>query len=161
MTKTQNKETESVEFAFDQEIYNKFVERIELFDIRLINFMYNSTPSYFEIMAKEEELQAPNALKRSFHRELSKPHHSKEDEILVSNIEWRIEIRKGRKKVLEIKANYLVAYEKATAVEDEYVSKFINRVVPFTTYPYFREKVSNFSWASGANLPILPVLKAK
>lgn len=147
-------------FVFDQSVYKNFVDSIELFDIKLMNFTYKVKPEYFS--AKHEETKEnKDILSRSYSHAIENMHHDKPDKFLIGGISWNVTIKKSRTNVLQTKAEYLIIYEDALPVEDEYVEKFFHKVVPFTTYPFFREKVAQFSWASGADLPIMPVLKVK
>ena len=147
-------------FEFDPEVYGKFVEGIDLIDVRLMNFQFNVKSDYFTTVILEKE-QKKGILSRSYDHVIEKIHYQSGDEIVITSIKWNVTIKRSRKKVLIVEAEYLVAYDGASNVDYKYVEKFIDKVVPFTTYPYFREKVSQFSWSSGAELPILPVLKVK
>lgn len=56
-------------------------------------------------------------------------------------------------------ARYFLAYDGLHGTDSSAVEAFVGRVGPFTTFPYFRAFASQTSWASGAELPILPVLR--
>ncbi len=152
--------TPTKKFAFDQDTYKHFVDEIELHDIKLTEFEFRVKPEYF-FAVREEKEEDKDILSRSFKREIVSLHYEKEDEIFFATIAWNLTIKRSNKKVLHAKAEYLVVYDNAPAVEREYVERFTQKVVPFATYPYFREKVADFSWASGAELPVMPVLKIK
>lgn len=65
----------------------------------------------------------------------------------------------GRKKIVSLKCNYVVAYDIEGAPSADDVARFIERVGNFAAYPYFRAHFADVTAQAGINLPPLPVMK--
>jgi hypothetical protein len=81
------------------------------------------------------------------------------DEGIATGIfQFDLRVKFGRKNLLKISSSYLVAYDDLFNHDEEIVSVFLKRVGRFAAYPYFRALVSQYSWSSEANLPVLPII---
>lgn len=134
------------------EAYNEVVESAELGDIRLVEMDFKVKPTYFE------ESERPKH-RAKFNCNISNIAYDAESASLGGMIEWTVGIELGRKKLLSVKAVYIVIYDSVPNVDQIHIDAFFKKVGRFATYPYFRSAVSQLSWASRADLPTLPVLK--
>ncbi|MBM6397883.1 hypothetical protein JQC79_19205 [Ochrobactrum anthropi] len=135
--------------------YNAIVKEAELIDIRLVGFNFKMQPQYYEYTDGGKKGKS----KKSFGVEISPVNYDPDTTSLGSEFEWRLEVTGGKRKLLTITANYFVVYGNVPAVGAEHHKTFMQRVGRFATFPYFRSLVSQMSWESKAELPILPVLK--
>lgn len=79
--------------------------------------------------------------------------------ILSSWIAAEAVCKVGRKRVVFLRCQYLVAYSVEGAPTEEAAVMFAARVAPFTAYPYFRAHFAEVCSQAGLNLPPLPVMK--
>lgn len=141
----------------DVEIYNDLVAKAEIGDIRLVEMKYSVKPEYFGALHRErnDELQ----LTRSFEGVLTDVRYDENTKTLGGQFDWTTKVISGRKKLLQCEAKYFVIYERVPPTDIVVAEKYLLRVGRFATYPYFRSLVSQLSWESQADLPIMPVLK--
>lgn len=132
------------------EAYNAIVGAATLGDIKLVDLNFNVKTKYFDESKKA---------KASYDHEISEIHYDAESQTLGGMFSWRVTVEKGRSKALLVRAVYLVIYDNVPDVGAVHAEAYFRRVGRFATYPYFRTTVSQLSWASGAELPILPVLR--
>lgn len=132
--------------------YNDVVERAELSDIKLIDLNFKIKPVYFDPEVRDKA-------KRSFNVATSNFFYDEETLMLGGMFEWEVKAEAARKRIFVAKAVYLVVYDNVPNVGTVHSEAFLTRVGRFATYPYFRSLVSQVSWASGAEVPIMPVLK--
>ncbi len=71
---------------------------------------------------------------------------------------WSLTAERGDKTVVGTEANYLIFYSGLEECNEAAVKRFLSRVSRFAVYPYFRAHVSQLSWESSANLPLLPTI---
>ena len=83
---------------------------------------------------------------------------NKEEGAASCDWKWSVTGTNKRKRTLSVEAVYIVIYDNLGGCEPEAVERFLRRVARFASYPYFRAHVSQISWESGANLPILPTI---
>lgn len=75
-------------------------------------------------------------------------------------VRFSIEAKELNRKLLKCKCDYNVIYGfNEGNISESAARSFGTHIAQFTAYPYFRQHVSQLSWESGADLPILPVLK--
>ena len=134
------------------EAYNEIVENAELGDIRLVELHFDVKPVYYDDDGRPKH-------KAKFNCNISNISYDEEPASLGGLIEWSVSIEMGRKKLLSIKAAYIVIYDNVPNVGQNHSEAYFRKVGRFATYPYFRSVVSQLSWASRAELPTLPVLK--
>jgi hypothetical protein len=145
--------TEQDNDELERQAYNSIVYGAQLRDIALISSNFEVKPQYFS--ARLENAQLNHAINMEF----SEPSYDDESGLLLAQMDWSVTAKKGRSQHLKLTARYMLTYSGVPSVESRHMSEFIRRVGRFATYPYFRNFVSQMSWASGAELPILPVLK--
>lgn len=136
--------------------YNSVVEAAELDDITLIFTNFVIKPDYYKVALAQE---TAHKVKRELDSDFSAFSYDAERKFLGGKFDWTIDAAFARKKLLSVRASFIVSYENVPDVEQRHMEAFIRRVGRFATYPYFRTLVSQFSWESKAELPPLPVLK--
>ena len=65
----------------------------------------------------------------------------------------------GRKRIVGLKARYLVAYTVSGSPTEAAALSFVRRVAGFADYPYFRSHFAEVCSQSGIVLPPLPIMK--
>lgn len=128
--------------------YNAVVANAQLVDVLLIGATFKMVPKYYDASAKEFQFNLVKATVVS-NEEAGNAH---------GVFQWAVKATSGDETVLELSANFMAVYTSLEGQNAKAVDAFVRRLGPFTTYPYFRSYVSNLSWMSKANLPILPVL---
>ncbi|OOY27466.1 hypothetical protein BMI90_12720 [Thioclava sp. L04-15] len=140
---------------FDNDIYAKLTVSARLRDIKLISSDYSVKPEVFEALEDLENMV------HGFSGEPSGFYFDEETGLLIGQYRWNAEIKLGRKKVLKLVSEYLVAYNGMADFDEGYVRFFFEKVGRFATYPYFRAEFSQHSSASGIMLPPLPSLNER
>lgn len=141
----------------DVQEYNNLVHEAELTDIRLVDLKFNAKPAYFAALRGENE--GGKALVRAFDGKMSDIFYDKELSTLGGQFDWVTEVKVGGKKLLKVEARYLVVYGNVPSAPEKTRERYIQRVGKFATYPYYRALVSQISWESKTELPVMPVLK--
>ncbi|MEM6413542.1 MAG: hypothetical protein AAF720_02675 [Pseudomonadota bacterium] len=138
--------------ALEAKAYNKVVESATIEDIRLIGSEFQIEPGYF---ADDGEVE------RCFVRNIGTGEvtYSKEERILTVSFEFSIQVTRKDALLLKCRALYVVFFTLSEEVDENSARSFAKRTGKNAAYPYFREFASSQSWASGADLPILPILK--
>lgn len=136
--------------------YNEVVANAELADISLISLNFFVKPEYYSAMSGDAE---GRKVKLEFGDNFGAFFYKEDAAMLGGQFEWSIDANFGRKKLLNIKAEFLIAYRNVPNVGQSHMEAFVKRVGKFATYPYFRALVSQISWGSRVDLPVLPVLK--
>ena len=134
--------------------YNRLVECATLEEIRLVESAFFIAPNYFD-----EEFSAERRFRTN--QKADAPVYDEESSSLVCGFEFSVEVMKDEQKLLTCSAHYIVFFAFAERVDNETAKFFANRTGRNAAYPYFRQFAASQSWASGANLPILPILKSK
>lgn len=137
--------------------YNKVVEDAELLDIRLTDFKFSVKPKYYPAIEKEADGNV--RLSRSFDHEVVDIGRDAEMGTVGGRFVWSLKISEGKARLMTIDASFFVVYRSVPDVEQEHVEAYLRKVGRFATYPYFRNLVSQMSWESATDLPIMPVLK--
>jgi hypothetical protein len=138
---------------FDHNAYKELTIAAQLRDIRLTNCEYAIKPEVFEALEDLENMV--------FFGEPSGFHFDGETGLMVGNYRWTAEVKLGRKKVLKLVSEYLIAYTGLSGFDEDYVRFYFEKVGRFATYPYFRSNFSYHSSASGIMLPPLPSLNER
>lgn len=146
-----NSTAETVEFY--HAVYADLSVSARLRDIKLINCEYLIKPEVFDVLDDLENM--------GFFGESSGFHFDGETGILIGHYRWTAEVRHGRKKVLKLVSEYLVAYTGMEGFDSDYARFYFEKVGRFATYPYFRSEFSHHSSASGILLPPLPSLNER
>lgn len=135
--------------------YGRVVSKAQLGTVQLIGAHFDLKPSYFSALKQE------GGVSHRYDSEASAVHF---DPTGTANavLKWSLEvIDQTNTTVLAIECKYLIVYSDLEGCDKPAVELFVGKVGHFTVYPYFRAFVSQISWSSGTNLPILPVLTAK
>jgi hypothetical protein len=119
---------------------------------------FDASSDYFLLRERGKE-EKKSFMTLGMEGDLKRSSYVKEEGVMFGELSWSAYSKRGRKKALSIKADYLVVYSSATDLEEVYVEAFLGNVGKFATFPYFRALVATYSAASSADLPILPVLK--
>ncbi|MEZ5894996.1 MAG: hypothetical protein R3C51_01225 [Parvularculaceae bacterium] len=136
----------------DSAEHNRLVEAAELDDIRMMQSSFSVVPRYFdEAIADMRNFEINSSI--------TEPVFDAESKKLISAFEYCIEVNIEGEQLLYCKAMYLVAFTIEGDFDLETMKYFARRVGRNASYPYFREFASSQSWASNADLPILPILK--
>lgn len=138
---------------FDNDVYKELTIAARLQDIRLISCDYSIKPEVFETIEDVENM--------GFFGEPSGFHFDGETGVMIGHYRWTAEIKLGRKKVLKLVSEYLIAYTGLSGFEDHYARFYFEKVGRFATYPYFRSDFSYHSSSSGIMLPPLPSLNER
>lgn len=139
--------------AFDNSIYTDVTVAARLRDIKLVSCEYFIKPEVFDALEDLDNM--------GFFGEPSGFHFDSDDGILLGNYRWTAEVKLGRKKVLKLVSEYLVAYTGLANFAEDYVQFYFEKVGRFATYPYFRSDFSCHSSSSGIMLPPLPSLNER
>lgn len=135
--------------AFDSEQYNKVARAVQLLRISLISSRFFILPEFFFG-------QSDQAPKLNFQAKMANPKFDAENGTASCEWEWGMTAEAAEKVTFNLEATYLLAYGALKDCDFEAIQFYMRRVGRFTAYPYFRAKVSQLSWESGANIPILP-----
>jgi hypothetical protein len=138
--------------------YNAVVQSAELVDIRLTSSKFDVNDEYYSLKRSEND-QEKRSVKLGMGGSLLGFKYLKKEGLMLGDFEWSALGTKGRKRLLSIRARYLVIYKTATGLEDSYVGAFLANVGRFAAFPYFRTLVATYSAAASVDLPILPVLR--
>ena len=138
------------EETFDKDEYNRAVASARLLDVAV-------TASSFKL---EREFFSESDKKRK----LSSDYHLIDcefnEEFLILLVRFEVEAKEGNRKLLKCRCDYNVVYSfSAPNVSREAAVSFGRHIAQFTAYPYFRQHFAQRSWESGADLPVLPILK--
>lgn len=135
----------------DYASYNDVVKAAELSTVMLISSEFNVQSDFFTY---SDNLELRSGAER--------------EDVLVDDeegfatqvIKFRVSADVDDEVYLEAKATYLVAFTLNERVSEDAVKDFVDRVAVFTAYPYFRARVSQYSWEANAELPPMPMIKA-
>lgn len=142
---------------FDIEKYNAVVDAAELADVSLISCDFHIQPEYFEQKALQKD--GAGKLKYSFGGTLGGFQFHSEEGLVGGEYAWNLTARAGRKHLAKLRCVYICYYTGLEGHDEAAAIAFLKRVGRFATFPYFRAFTSQISWNSGADLPILPVVR--
>lgn len=130
--------------------YSSAVEAAQLRDIRLIGCAFNSSPEAF---IKSE------GCKYVYGCEVSDSFYDDEAKLLTGWVNCDATTKIGRRKIMSLKATYLVVYDIDGEPLEEAALKFVQHVGCFAVYPYFRAHFAEVSSQAGLRMPPLPIMK--
>jgi hypothetical protein len=139
--------------AFSSEAYNKVARAAKLEGLILEKASFNVGRGFFKTRAKDASI-----LKYAYESACADVQFNKKDGVASCSWTWGVDATIRKKNVLLISATYQVFYSNLLECEEVAVTRFLQRVGRFATYPYFRAHVSQVSWESGTNLPLLPTI---
>jgi preprotein translocase subunit SecB len=138
--------------TIDPEKHNRLVDAAELEDIKLVSSSFSIEPDYFN-----EQLASEFTFK--IDAEMGEPTFDADARRLFASFEYTVAVSHNETTVLRCTAAYLVIFLIDGEHDEQLMQYFAKRVGRNASYPYFREYSAAQSWASGANLPILPIMK--
>jgi preprotein translocase subunit SecB len=144
-------ELQRPEYLLTQE-YNKIVEAAELQEIKLVKSSFVINPDYFS-----EDIQNKRIF--SIDRKVSEPSYDAASEQLVAGFDYAVGVKVDEKHLLTCEASYIVVFSVEGEFDEEALKYYARRTGRSASYPYFRQYAASQSWASGADLPLLPFLK--
>lgn len=157
--RTVAKKQRPVQKPLDIDKYNEVVASAELGDISLVNANFSLDTEYFAKRSEAEEGEGSiEFLKNLKIQELT---YEEKEGFVGASFNWSLEVKSKRKQLLKLDCEYICYYTNVPGMDREVVEVFMKRVGRFATYPYFRSLASQMSWASGTDLPLLPVLKER
>lgn len=130
--------------------YSAAVEAAELRDIRLIGCAFNSSPEAFVRI---------DGCKYTYGCEVSDSFYDDEAKLLTGWVVCDAAAKVGRKRVMGLKATYLVVYDIDGDPLEEAAKKFVHHVGCFAVYPYFRSHFAEVASQAGLRIPPLPIMK--
>lgn len=131
--------------------YEDAVETAELRDIRLISADFTASP---EIALPEQ-----SSWKYGYSCDVESVGYDGEAGVISAWIGATAFCRSGRKKILNVKGQYLIVWSVSHPVEQETAERFALMLGPFATYPYFRSHFSHIASQAGLSVPPLPIMK--
>lgn len=134
--------------------YNDVVKLAKLEFILLVASNFKMQPSFVGRERRTDDKRA----KLSYGSVADSLTFSSDEGIAGCVWKWNVAGRIKNRKALTIEAHYSIYYSGLADCDEEAVERFLKRVGRFATYPYFRTHVSQISWESGADLPILPII---
>jgi len=136
----------------DPDAYNHVVSSTSMIDVRLIDSRFCVKPEYYDEDTKT---------KHKFHstREIGNVVFGHPDEFFYVPVNFEVSVKNGNRKDLVCSTQYLVLFQNTTDFDERSARLFAAKVGIHAAYPYFRSFLASQSWASGAELPTLPILK--
>ena len=136
----------------DPSKYRAVLEWAELFDVTLTDLKFEVDPAFFAASAKK------NAEQREFS---FKPRSVSTDPrgTAAGFFEGVLSVRHGRKVVLTLSAEYIVAFGIKDVSYKAEIEAYVEQVGRLAAYPYYRQLVASISNMANARLPTLPVIK--
>lgn len=148
MTEEPNKEHSSEKI--EKAEYNRIVNGAHLLDVALTKSTFDIKPEYFSDRPGRHKLASDFLIVGS----------DCDAGVLIIVAKFCAKARKGRKIVLKTEAVYNIVFSVPDDADCAAAVAFGRHMARFTAYPYFRAHVSQQSWESGAELPLLPIIKA-
>lgn len=140
---------------FKPQDYNAVARKARLATINLLDCRFRAKKEFFD---NREDENARDKYYRDC--DIEEPQYDREHGLAGGRFTWKLHVKAGRKTVLSLATTYFIVYENLEDMNTNAVKAFVVRVGQFATYPYFRALASQFSWESGAELPILPVISS-
>jgi hypothetical protein len=145
------RKTDSVDSKFVIRDYNQVVQTAELRDIKLVASVFSVSPEYYA--------GQPEALDMILSDKLDWVNFDEAGTLATASFDWSADCKRDDEDLLSVSATYIIAYAFSASAGRRYVEAFIQNVGRFALYPYFRALVAQFSAASSADLPVLPIIK--
>ena len=138
--------------AFVTESYNKVARAAKLEGLVLTGSDFIIHPNYYSPTAEN------GAVSFSYDASVDDEIFDAKSGLASCAWTWTVEGKLDDEIVVRVRATYRIFYSELTDCEETAVKRFMNRVGRFATYPYFRAHVSQTSWESSAQLPLLPTI---
>lgn len=131
--------------------YSQAVEAANLSHIRLIRSNFDTQPEVFGPPCADH--------KSSYSCKITDAFFDDESGLLTGWFVGKVNIKIGRRKILDMSATYLVIYDINGSPTEDAALKFVHAVGNFAVYPYFRAHFASLTSEAGLQLPPLPILK--
>jgi hypothetical protein len=140
--------------------YSKVVKRASLENILL-------TASSFRV-SHEYSQAVQDGVKRYLANSVQDTHFDAESNLLVGKVQCRVWMnRKGKeadhgpseKSIFSVVASYVVIFEVPGEHKQDVLNVFMDRMGPFSVWPYFRGHVARVASEANLDVPILPIKK--
>lgn len=131
--------------------YQVAVDAAQLRNIRLIRSDFDVQPEGFSTNRDRWKHSYSCVVTRSF--------YDPDRGLLTGLVTGAVACRAGRKKIISLKCDYLVAFDVHGEPDEAAALKFIERLGNFAAYPYFRAHFSEVTSQAGIALPPLPIMK--
>jgi hypothetical protein len=105
------------------------------------------------------EITEPSGGRASYGSEIKKFFFDPEDGVLLSNVEWTVEIKVGRRRYIRCSATYDIVYDGFKDIDEEVARLFAENVARPACYSYFRALYAHLDWSADIGSPPLPVVK--
>lgn len=140
---------------FATEEYNKAARAAKLEGLLLVSSSFEAKrkPSYVSDLKPD----GSNA-KYMFNSKSENFEFNEKDGVAKCTWIWSLTATLDDTPSIIILASYEVYYSNLLECDGDAVARFMKRVGRFATYPYFRAHVSQISWESSTNLPLLPTI---
>jgi hypothetical protein len=126
-----------------------------LLDVALVASSFRIEPEYFDTL---EGPDGSPSHELSLHVLVDPPRFDPAAGMAVAAFEWVISARDGTSELFQVSATYAVSFGDLTDAERGGVVELVEREGAFASFPYFRAFAAQIGWASGAELPPLPIL---
>ena len=140
----------------DPNDYNKVVKSADLIDLRMVGCNFELKPEY--LIAVYDEDQSAKIV-QSFTANIDQGDFDSSEGVLAGEVVWSALSKLGRKRLIRVKAHYMVFYSGLEGQDEACVREFFDRNAKLQTYPYFRGLVSRLTSEAGIELPLLPILQ--
>lgn len=137
--------------------YSDVVDAAELADVSLVACEFKIQPEYYE--HKGLQRKGSRKLKFAYGCSLGGLQFDPKFGMVGSEFAWSLTAKAGRKHLAKLRCVYICYYTGLEGRDEAAALAFLKRVGRFATYPYFRAFASQFSWGSGADFPLLPVIR--
>lgn len=131
--------------------YVEVVESAQLRAIRLIESEFKMLP---EVLLPEQE-----GWKYGYTCDVGQTVFNEDNGVLTAWVHTTAYCRSGRRKILNLKCKYLLAYSVEGRPDAQTVERFTHAVGPYSIYPYFRAHFAEMASQGGVKAPPLPIMK--
>lgn len=132
--------------------YNRLARTARLRSLVLENIDFKIKP---ETLAAENKVR----LKRTVSAETKIISTGVQDGNCVGNIVWSIDSKLEKKRVVQCRVSYMIAYDGIADCSEETVQLFLDNVGKGATYAYLRSLYASLDWNADLGGPPLPVIQ--
>lgn len=132
--------------------YNRLARTARLRSLVLENIDFKIKP---ETLAAENKVR----LKRTVSAETKIISTGVQDGNCVGNIVWSIDSKLEKKRVVQCRVSYMIAYDGIADCSEETVQLFLDNVGKGATYAYLRSLYASLDWNANLGGPPLPVIQ--
>jgi len=137
-----------------EDTYSAFIRKIEFGGLRAQSASYSADDDVFVAVAEECELR------KKLEFTVKDITHDIEDEALSAKVCWQVGVKKSKKILFRVKAEYqIVFFNVGAETTEEHIENFCATTIKATTFPYFRQFFNQACTDASVRLPPLPMLK--